>query len=208
MAKEHIPIREPKRCIEPGCNQAAQKRERCLLHYQRFRRLAMKSGTWQPLPCGNFGDPEGHTLSAKMGGAKRAEDREGLAAAGRIGARNFAKNHPDGRHKLAQLGGRKVAEDREHMRAMAKKGAETRWGKRREGEPIDSFHAQEGGSIDSFTDVNQSFAPDTYFMQAQYDRMQQLFTRKESLSTEENAELDALIDAELDATVARTNPVA
>lgn len=41
----------------------------------------------------------------------------------------------------------------------------------------------------------QRFAPDQFFTQAQYDRMQELMARKTSLTLEEDAELDALIDA-------------
>jgi general stress protein YciG len=128
--KEHIPIREPKQCIEPGCDQPAKRRERCMKHYQRLRYWEMKLGTWEPQPCGNFGDPEGHTISARMGGSKRAEDREGLSEAGKIGARKFAENHPEGRSRISSLGGKKIAEDREHMSQMGKKGNEVRWGKR------------------------------------------------------------------------------
>src|SRR5688572_23030012 len=94
MAKDHIPIREPKPCLEPGCGGYAKKRGRCLKHYQRFRTAAIEAGTWEQirLPCGNFGDPEGHLASAKMGGAVRARDRKGLSEAGRIGGRKFAEN--------------------------------------------------------------------------------------------------------------------
>jgi len=35
--------------------------------------------------------------------------------------------------------------------------------------------------------------------------MQELLTRRDSLTAEENGELDGLIDAELDATVSRTD---
>jgi hypothetical protein len=51
----------------------------------------------------------------------------------------------------------------------------------------------------------QRFAPDAYFTQAQYDRMQKLLVCRASLTAEENEELDALIDAELEATVKRTD---
>lgn len=50
----------------------------------------------------------------------------------------------------------------------------------------------------------QRFAPDAYFTQEQYDRMQTLLARRVTLTPEENEELDLLIDAELDATVPRT----
>ncbi len=51
---------------------------------------------------------------------------------------------------------------------------------------------------------SKRYAPDVYFTQGQFDRMQELLARRTSLTHAENVELDALIDAELDATVART----
>ena len=128
--KEQIPIREPKKCIEPGCVQPAKKRERCLKRYHRLRYWEMKNGTWEPLPKGNFGDPEGHTISAKMGGAKRAEDREGLREAGRIGARRFEEKHSGLRSAIGKLGGAKTAANREHMREIGRRGIETQRRKR------------------------------------------------------------------------------
>ncbi len=102
--KESNPIRDPKPCVEAGCDLPAIRRQLCSKHYQRLRRLEMKAGTWEPQPCGNFGDSEGHTISAKMGGAKRAEDVEGLRAAGRIGARRCAEKHPELLSKLWKMG--------------------------------------------------------------------------------------------------------
>jgi len=135
--KEHVPIREPKRCIEPGCDQPAKKRARCEKHYSRLRRWEMKFGIWEPQPCGNFGDPEGHTISAKMGGDKRAEDREGLREAGRIGARRCAEAHPNLHAQLGKILGTKVSADRDHMREIGRKGIEARRRKRQEGEERD-----------------------------------------------------------------------
>lgn len=129
--KEHIPIRPPMLCIEEGCVQPAKRRRLCLMHYQRLRYRAKKEGTWEPRPSGNFGDPEGHRLSAKMGGDKRAEDREGLREAGRIGARRCAEKHPELLGELAKLGGAKTASNPEYMRELARKGREARWGKRK-----------------------------------------------------------------------------
>ncbi len=60
-------------------------------------------------------------------------------------------------------------------------------------------------NIDSSAILIQRFAPDAYFTQAQYDRMQELLARRAILTDEENDELDALIDTELDATVSRTD---
>ena len=50
----------------------------------------------------------------------------------------------------------------------------------------------------------QRFQPDAYFTAAQYCRMQELLARRATLTTEECNELGTLIDAELAATVART----
>ena len=72
------------------------------------------------------------------------------------------------------------------------------------GEALDALIAQEGDKIESSTVLIQRFAPDAYFTQEQYDRMQTLLARRTTLTPEENEELDLLIDAELDATVART----
>jgi hypothetical protein len=50
----------------------------------------------------------------------------------------------------------------------------------------------------------QRFQPDAYFTAAQYSRMQELLTRRATLTAAEHAEPETLIDTELDATVART----
>jgi len=50
----------------------------------------------------------------------------------------------------------------------------------------------------------QRFQPDQYFTQAQYERMQALRARRPALTPEERTELEALIDAKMDATVTRT----
>jgi hypothetical protein len=50
----------------------------------------------------------------------------------------------------------------------------------------------------------QRFQPDSYFTAAQYGRMQELLAHRASLTAEERTEIEALIDAELEATVART----
>jgi hypothetical protein len=70
---------------------------------------------------------------------------------------------------------------------------------------LDALLAQEGGDIESSAILIQRFVPDAYFTQEQYDRMQHLLARRDTLTEPENAELDALIDAELEATIARTD---
>ena len=73
------------------------------------------------------------------------------------------------------------------------------------GEALDALLAQEGDSVESSAILVQRFIPDSFFTQAQYDRMRELFDRRASLNANESDELDALIDAELDATVKRTS---
>jgi glycine cleavage system aminomethyltransferase T len=92
--------------------------------------------------------------------------------------------------------------DAAHFRAISGKRQSTG---RTPGEALDALLAQEDGNIESSAILIQRFAPDAYFTQAQHDRMQELLARRTALTEEENAELDALIDAELAATVARTD---
>jgi len=75
---------------------------------------------------------------------------------------------------------------------------------RTRGEALDALMADWGDDIEETAVLIQRFGPDAYLTQAQYDRMQELLARRSTLSTEERAELESLIDVELDATVART----
>jgi len=72
------------------------------------------------------------------------------------------------------------------------------------GEALDALTAEWGDSIHETVVLIQRFQPDEYFTQAQYDRMQALLARRTALTPKERAELEALLDAEGDATVART----
>jgi predicted Zn-dependent protease with MMP-like domain len=72
------------------------------------------------------------------------------------------------------------------------------------GEALDALTAEWGDNIQETIVLIQRFQPDQYFTQAQYDRMQALLARRPVLTPEERAELEDLIDAEVDATVART----
>jgi predicted Zn-dependent protease with MMP-like domain len=72
------------------------------------------------------------------------------------------------------------------------------------GEALDALTAEWGDKVQETVVLIQRFQPDQYFTQAQYDRMQALLTRRLTLTPEERTELEALIDAEIDATVART----
>jgi hypothetical protein len=72
------------------------------------------------------------------------------------------------------------------------------------GEALDALTADWGDDLQETAVLIQRFQPDAYFTAAQYDRMQDLLTRRTTLTAAERAELETLIDAELDATVART----
>ncbi|ETX04115.1 hypothetical protein [Candidatus Entotheonella palauensis] len=72
------------------------------------------------------------------------------------------------------------------------------------GEALDALTADWGDDIQETAVLIQRFQPDAYFTDAQYSRMRELLDRRTTLTAEERAELEALIDAELDATVART----
>ncbi len=73
------------------------------------------------------------------------------------------------------------------------------------GEALDALLATEDADIESSAILIQRFVPDKYFTEAQYERMQHLLSNRSALKEHENAELDALIDAELDATIARAD---
>ena len=72
------------------------------------------------------------------------------------------------------------------------------------GEALDALMADWGDDIQETAVFIQRFEPDAYFTAAQYHRMQELLARRATLTAEERGELEALIDAELDATIART----
>lgn len=72
------------------------------------------------------------------------------------------------------------------------------------GEALDALTAEWGDNVQETVVLIQRFQPDQYFTQAQYDRMQVLFARRPTLTSEERTELEALIDTEVDATITRT----
>jgi hypothetical protein len=72
------------------------------------------------------------------------------------------------------------------------------------GEALDALTAEWGDSVQETVVLIQRFQPDQYFTQAQYERMRKLLARRSTLTPEERTELEALVDAEVDATVART----
>ena len=71
------------------------------------------------------------------------------------------------------------------------------------GEALDALAAQWGELTETVPVIIQHFGPDRFFTQAQYDRMQELRARIGMLSSEEQVELESLINAELDATISR-----
>jgi hypothetical protein len=73
------------------------------------------------------------------------------------------------------------------------------------GEALDALMADCGDDVQETAVLIQRFRPDAYFTEAQVQRMQDLLARRATLTREERKELEALIDAELDATVARTD---
>ena len=75
------------------------------------------------------------------------------------------------------------------------------------GEALDAL-ASQLESIGSETLVLiQKREPDQYFTAEQHERLRELMDRRASLSADERAELEDLIDTEIDATVARTDAV-
>ena len=72
------------------------------------------------------------------------------------------------------------------------------------GEALDALTADWHDDIQETAVFIQRLQPDAYFTAAQYHRMQELLTRRATLTAQERVELEILIDAELDATVART----
>jgi len=73
------------------------------------------------------------------------------------------------------------------------------------GEALDALTADWGNDIQEAMVLIRRFQPDAYFTAEQYTRMQELLSRRASLTAGERAELESLVDAELEATVARTD---
>jgi hypothetical protein len=78
------------------------------------------------------------------------------------------------------------------------------------GEALDALASQWGEMTETVPVIIQHFGPDRFFTQQHYDRMQDLrsLAAARALSADERRELDALIDAEFDATVARLDALA
>ena len=73
------------------------------------------------------------------------------------------------------------------------------------GEALDALIAQEGDTVDPSTIMIQRFLPDAYFTQGQHDRMKTLLACRAALTEDEKEELNALVDAELDAAISRSD---
>jgi hypothetical protein len=73
------------------------------------------------------------------------------------------------------------------------------------GQALDALTADWGDSVRETAIIIQRFEPDEFFTEAQQLRKSELMARRAKLSPAERAELEAILDAELDATVARTD---
>ena len=73
------------------------------------------------------------------------------------------------------------------------------------GEALDALTAQVDMAAGAVV-LLQKYAPDDLFSAPQYARMQELLTRRPSLTETEQAELEELVDAELEAAALRTQP--
>jgi hypothetical protein len=99
---------------------------------------------------------------------------------------------------------RERQEDTQNTRFQATSGNRFAVG-RTMGEALDALLQNYEGEGEPTAVLIQRFQPDAFFTQAQGDRMRELMKRRDTLTTEERSELESLIDAELDATIARTD---
>lgn len=73
------------------------------------------------------------------------------------------------------------------------------------GEALDALTAQLDDSEAGILILIQKRAPDRFFTAAQHERMEELRERRNTLTPEEQTELEDLVNAELDATVKRAD---
>ena len=73
------------------------------------------------------------------------------------------------------------------------------------GEALDALVATWADDDTTSAVLIQRFRPDDHFTASQHDRQRDLLNRSATLTTDERAELEGLIDLELDATISRTN---
>lgn len=76
------------------------------------------------------------------------------------------------------------------------------------GEALDTLAAQIEDTEVGTLVLIQRRQPDRFFSADQYERMHDLLARRDSLTEKERTELESLVDAELDATIARTEALA
>lgn len=75
------------------------------------------------------------------------------------------------------------------------------------GKALDALMADRDEAASETAVLIQRLEPDEYFTQAQQHRKRDLMARRARLSSDERIELEAILDAELDATVARTDRI-
>ena len=96
-----------------------------------------------------------------------------------------------------------VGNSSEHLyRAMA--GGQQALG-RTMGEALDAVSENWQGAVPEVAVFIQRFGGDEYFTDAQYERMRELLDRRPTLNDDEQSELTGLVEAELEATISRTN---
>jgi hypothetical protein len=75
------------------------------------------------------------------------------------------------------------------------------------GQALDALTADWGDSVREAAILIQRFEPDEFFTEAQQLRKRELMARRAKMSPAERAELETILNAELDATVARTDQI-
>ena len=73
------------------------------------------------------------------------------------------------------------------------------------GQALDALTADWGDSVREAAIIIERLEPDEFFTEAQQTRKSELMARRTKLSEAERSELEAKLDAELDATIARTD---
>ena len=73
------------------------------------------------------------------------------------------------------------------------------------GQALDALTSDWGDAVRQAAILIERFEPDEFFTEEQQVRKSNLMSRRTKLSPTERAELEALLDTELDATIARTD---
>lgn len=74
---------------------------------------------------GWHGDPQGHAMAGRKGGAKVASNREHMAEIGRKGGSKVSENRAH-MSEIGKIGGSKISENREHMAEIGRRGGESK----------------------------------------------------------------------------------